>query len=115
MAGEIIVFVTCPPAESEKIARALVEEKLAACVNIIDGVKSIYLWEGNLCNESEQLLVVKSSKSVWERLCERVKELHSYEVPEIVFFQLEDGYQPYLDWLNGAIAARPEMSHAQEG
>lgn len=105
MAGEIIVLITCPPDESEKLAQTLVEERLAACVNIIAQVKSIYLWQGNVCNDSEQLLVVKSNRSAWDKLKERVKQLHSYEVPEIVLFSLEDGYKPYIDWLNAATEA----------
>ncbi len=106
MAGEIIVLVSCPPDESEKLARTLVEERLAACVNIIERVRSIYVWEGKICNESEELLVIKSNTSVWSKLEERVKELHSYEVPEIVMIALEDGYKPYIDWLNSAVTVR---------
>jgi periplasmic divalent cation tolerance protein len=105
MAGEIIVLITCPPETSEDLARAIVEERLAACVNIVDRVRSIYLWEGKLCNESEHLLVVKSKRDIWERLRDRVKQLHSYDVPEIVCFNLEDGYRPYMEWLDAALTA----------
>jgi periplasmic divalent cation tolerance protein len=105
MADQIIVLITCPPDQSEKLAQTLVEERLAGCVNIINAVKSIYLWQGKLCNDSEELLVVKSTRSAWDKLKERVKQLHSYEVPEIVFFPLEDGYKPYMDWLSAATGA----------
>ncbi|HEY9793749.1 MAG TPA: divalent-cation tolerance protein CutA [Candidatus Obscuribacterales bacterium] len=103
MSGEIVVLVTCPAEHSEKLASTLVEEHLAACVNIVQSVKSIYFWDGKVCNDSEDLLVVKSRRSAWDQLRERVKQLHSYEVPEIVCFPLEDGYQPYMEWLNKAV------------
>lgn len=106
MAGEILVLVTCPPAESEKLACALVQERLAACVNIIDGVRSIYLWQDKLCNEKEDLLVIKSNNTVWEALRNRVKALHSYDVPEIISMPVQDGHKPYMDWVNQAISAR---------
>lgn len=110
MAGEIIVLVTCPASESEELARALVEEKLAACVNIVGDVRSIYVWEGKLCNEIEQLLVVKSSRAIWDDLCSRVKELHSYDVPEIIALPIEAGHAPYLAWLNSAVSVRDPVS-----
>jgi periplasmic divalent cation tolerance protein len=106
MSGEIVVFITCPPDLSESMSRTLVEERLAACVNIIGGIRSIYAWEEKICNDSEQLLVVKSNRSAWDKLCERVKQLHSYDVPEIVCLPIEDGYRPYLAWLNGAVGVR---------
>jgi len=71
----------------------------------VDNVRSIYLWEGNLCNETEQLLVIKTTQAVWTKLHDRLKELHSYEVPEIVALSIEGGYQPYLDWLSSAVDA----------
>lgn len=106
MAGEILVLVTCPSAESEKIACALVQEHLAACVNILDGVRSIYLWDGKLCNEKEDLLVIKSSNKVWNELRQRVEALHSYDVPEIIAMPVQDGHKPYIDWMNEAVNAR---------
>jgi periplasmic divalent cation tolerance protein len=99
----VIVLVTSPAAESEKLACALVQEGLAACVNVVDGIRSIYVWEGKLCNESEQLLVVKSTRAKWHLLKDRVKELHPYDVPEIICLPIEDGYKPYLDWLSNAV------------
>lgn len=108
MADEIIVLITCPAAASENLARTLVEERLAACVNILDNVKSIYEWQGKICNEIEQLLVVKSNRATFDMLCERVKALHSYEVPEIIALPIDLGYAPYLHWLNSAIQ-RPTL------
>jgi periplasmic divalent cation tolerance protein len=100
----IIVFISCTASESDKIAQALVEERLAACVSIVGPIKSIYRYEGKVCNESEQLLVAKTDEGHWEVLRNRVKELHSYAVPEIVYFALEGGDRPYIDWLNAALA-----------
>lgn len=105
MAGEIIILVTAPASESEKLARALVEERLAACVNVLDNVRSIYVWDGNLCNETEHLLIIKSSRNVWDELHNRIKELHSYDVPEIIALPIELGHQPYLNWLNSSVRA----------
>lgn len=105
MAGEILVLVTAPSSESEQLAKTLVEERLAACVNIMSNVRSIYVWEGKVCNESEELLVIKSTRSAWDALTHRVKQLHSYDVPEIICVSIEDGDKPYLDWLNAAVGA----------
>ena len=103
MAGEIIVLVTCPQEESESLSCALIESQLAACVNILPGVRSIYKWEGKMCNEQESLLVIKSKQNLFSRLQERVKELHTYSVPEIIAIGIEDGFKPYIDWLNATL------------
>ena len=99
-----ISFVTCGSAEeAAKLAEALVTEKLAACVNIVPGVTSVYFWEGKLCRESEHLLVVKSTAAAQERLARRVKELHSYAVPEVVTFPIASGNPDYLRWVESSI------------
>ncbi len=103
MPGEILVFVTCPSAAADEVARPLVEEGLAACVNVVSGVRSVFSWKGEIEVASEDLLVIKSSRSVWEALRDRVKELHTYDVPEILCVPVEDGYKPYLDWLNSSL------------
>lgn len=103
MAYELIVFVTCPSDQADKIARPLVEESLAACVNVVHGVRSIFRWQGKVLSETEDLLVIKSNSQTWKALERRVKELHSYETPEIVCLSIEDGYKPYLDWLNSSL------------
>jgi periplasmic divalent cation tolerance protein len=99
MNGEIIIFVTSPHDQSEAIGRRLVEEGLAACVNIVPGIKSIYKWQGELQSDTEELLIIKSHERLWESLEKRVKELHSYDVPEILSISLQSGFQPYLDWM----------------
>ncbi|MBI4534548.1 MAG: divalent-cation tolerance protein CutA [Candidatus Melainabacteria bacterium] len=100
MTGELIVFVTCPAALADKLARPLVGEGLAACVNIIGPITSVFSWEGKVCQESEELLIIKSHRRCWEKLKARVVELHSYTTPEIVALPIEDGYKPYMHWLN---------------
>jgi periplasmic divalent cation tolerance protein len=106
MTGFISVYMTAPTAaEAETIARALVEEKLAACVNIIPGLRSIYRWEGKLVEENEVALIAKSRAELFEALSVRVKALHSYSCPCIVATPLSAGYPPYLDWLAGETKA----------
>ena len=96
----IIVFITAPnEKEAASISRTIVEERLVACVNIIPSVRSIYRWQGRVEDEQEVLMVEKTKKSLFERLQERVNELHSYEVPEIIGLPLVEGSKEYLDWL----------------
>jgi periplasmic divalent cation tolerance protein len=96
----ISVFITAPnEEEAAGISRTLVGERLAACVNIIRPVRSIYRWQGRVEDEQEVLMIVKTKKSLFERLQTRVKELHSYKVPEIIGIPLAEGSKEYLDWL----------------
>ena len=94
----LLVFVTIPPDVSLKIAERIVEEKLAACVNIYP-VNSIYFWKGKIEKDSEHLLLIKTRKDLFDSLKERIVELHTYEVPEIVGIPVEEGYEPYLKWI----------------
>ena len=97
----IVVFITAPSEEEAAgIARALVEEKLAACVNIIRGIRSIYSWEGTVEDDTEMLLVVKTREALFDRLAARVKELHSYTVPEVIALPLAKGLKDYTDWID---------------
>ena len=97
----IVVYVTAgSSAEGERLARALVEERLAACVNRIAPVRSFYRWEGKLEQSEEQLLIIKTQRRLFAALEKRVRELHSYAVPEIVALPIIDGSQDYLRWLS---------------
>ena len=96
----IIIFITASSAEEAgNIATALVEEKLVACVNIIPRIKSIYWWEGKVCQDDEVMLVSKTKRSLFTTIMDRVKSLHSYEVPEIISFPISEGSPAYLSWL----------------
>lgn len=86
--------------EGERLARALVEERLAACVNLIAPVQSVYRWEGKLEQSEEQLLIIKTHRRLFAGLEKRVRELHSYAVPEIVALPIIEGSQDYLRWLS---------------
>lgn len=98
--SEFVLLSTAPSEdEARSLARSLVEAGLAACVNLVPGVRSIYRWEGELCEEGEVLLVIKSVSSQREALIERLSQLHSYECPEAIALPIVAGAQPYLDWL----------------
>src|SRR5256885_9888521 len=104
MTDKIIVFVTCETKEqAEKIAQTVVTEKLAACVNVLPGVESCYIWQDELTWADEALLVIKTTQTRFEQLQNRVRELHSYDVPEIVSVTIEDGFKTYLDWIDTSV------------
>jgi len=99
-AAATIVFVTvASERQAESIARAVVGERLAACVNVVGPIRSIYRWQDAIEDEREFLLLVKTRASLFRRLERRVRELHPYEVPEIVAARLDAGSAPYLAWL----------------
>ena len=103
MAGEIIVLITASSEdEAAKIGSALVDEHLAACVNIVPGVRSLFFWEGKTQDERELLLICKSRQPLLERIIARVKSLHSYTVPEVVALPVTGGSEDYLRWLREA-------------
>jgi periplasmic divalent cation tolerance protein len=94
-----VYMTTTSQAEADKIANALVGEKLAACVNLFPGVRSIYRWEGKVENANEIVLIAKSRMEVFEQLKKLVKALHSQTCPCIVATPITAGYQPYTTWL----------------
>jgi periplasmic divalent cation tolerance protein len=95
-----VAFITAPdPACAAAIARALVEERLAACVNVLPGVRSIYRWEGAVQDEGETLLIVKTRAERAQALEARVRALHPYEVPEVLRVDAAGGSPPYLAWV----------------
>ena len=99
-----VVLITAPSREeAENIARKLLEEKLAACVNIIGEVKSLFWWEGRIEEAAEVLLVIKTRLDQMEKLIEAVKQIHSYTVPEIIALPIVAGNKQYLEWINQTI------------
>lgn len=98
--SEIIVLITSSDeAEAERIAKALVEDKLAGCVSIVKDVRSIYSWEGKIEDEKEALMIAKTRKSLFAPLMEKVKALHSYTVPEIIALPIIEGSVDFTRWL----------------
>jgi periplasmic divalent cation tolerance protein len=99
-----IVLVTCASiAEARKIAEHVVEQKLAACANIVPGVESIYRWKGKVDHAKEALLVIKTTAARLRNLESEVKRLHSYDLPEFVAVPIMAGSQQYLDWLRKSV------------
>ncbi|MDD2474067.1 MULTISPECIES: divalent-cation tolerance protein CutA [unclassified Methanoculleus] len=94
----VVVFCTVPAEEAETMARALVDARLAACVNVTP-VRSCFRWEGRVSSEPEQLLIVKTQYRLLDPLIARVRGLHSYDLPEIIAIPIVGGYAPYLDWV----------------
>ncbi len=97
----VVIFITAAnKKEAQMIAFALIKEKLAACVNIIENLHSIFWWQGKVDSAKEALLIVKSRKALMNKLIKKVKSLHSYEVPEIIALPIISGDKKYLKWIN---------------
>ena len=104
MTDKILVFTTAgSEVEASKIARALVERRLAACVNILPRIKSVYRWEEKIEESQEWLLVIKTGQELFDKVRDAIKELHSYELPECISIQIEDGSSEYLRWINTSV------------
>lgn len=100
MAGEIIVLITTPSiGEARRIGRTMVEEKLAACVNVIPRISSVFRWKNAIFRERESLLILKTRRSRFKSLAKRVQSLHSYSVPEIIAIPIVLGSEDYLRWI----------------
>lgn len=101
----IVIFITASnKEEAEKIANKLVENKLAACVNIVDNVRSLFWWEAKIDSANETLMIVKSRKSHLARIIKLVKSLHSYQTPEIIALPIIGGDKNYLKWIDESLA-----------
>ena len=96
----IVVYITSPDEkEAAGLARALVEAKLAACVNMVSNVRSIYSWKGKVEDDRELLMIIKTQRHLFDRLASKVREIHSYDVPEIIALPIIEGSTDYLRWL----------------
>ena len=105
--NEIVVFITASNEdEAAKIAKALVEARLAACVNIIRNIRSIYSWQGKIEDDSEVLMIAKTQKRLFNALSAKVKELHSYTTPEIIALPIIEGSEDYLKWLGDTVGSK---------
>ena len=101
----LLAFCTCPDeATAVRIAETLVIERLAACVNRLPALTSVYLWRGKLESDTETLLLIKTTSARFDALCERLSELHPYELPEIIATQVTKGLPQYLQWVSTCTA-----------
>lgn len=94
-----VVLCTCPPGDATRIARTVLEERLVACVNVISGVKSLYWWQGDLQEDGETLLVLKTPASCYDSLERRLQEIHPYDVPEVLSLDVVAGAETYISWV----------------
>lgn len=102
-----LVLCTCPDQDSaQTIAEHLIDQKLAACVNILPGIKSIYSWQGKRESAQELLLVIKTTKTVYDTIEKTITRLHPYELPEIIAVNIENGNAGYLNWISDCISTR---------
>ena len=100
----VVVLVTAPSADAAaSLARTLVEEGLAACGNVVPGIRSIYRWAGEIHDDAEALLVLKTERRLVGALKSRLPEIHPYQVPELLVLPVEDGLGPYLAWVRASV------------
>jgi periplasmic divalent cation tolerance protein len=105
VSGHCLVLSTVASAEDgERLARALVERRVAACVNVVPGVTSFYRWEGGVQRDEERLLVIKTRTDRFEALRSALVDLHPYEVPEVIALPISGAHGPYLAWLDASVA-----------
>ena len=106
MTDHVIIFCTCPDDDNhaKQLAEQLVSSRLAACVNIIPNVQSVYTWQGEIAHDSEKLLLIKSRRDRYPLIEEKIKSIHPYELPEIIMVTLDAGLPDYLNWINQSIS-----------
>lgn len=113
--GAIVVVTTVGSEEQAySIAQELVVRRQAACVNVLPGVRSIYRWQGKICRDGELMLVVKTLKSEFEGVSATIRELHSYELPEILSFNVACGESHFLDWIRSSVDKQADFSDELE-
>jgi len=103
--ARIVLVTAADEAQALALARALVERRLAACVNVTGRVRSIYRWKGAVEEATEHILIIKSRAALIDKLVRAVRELHSYDTPEVVAIPIVAGFRPYLDWLTDSTTA----------
>ncbi len=100
-----IILCTCPDKESaENIARQLINDKIAACINILPGITSIYTWQGNIETDQEHLLLIKTRKDRFQTVEKSIQTCHPYEIPEIIAIPVENGLAEYLQWIESCLS-----------
>jgi periplasmic divalent cation tolerance protein len=112
MTDKIVVLVTAASLkEARKIAQALVKARLAACVNVVPAVESIYRWQGKIESSRERLLVIKTAREILPEVEGQIRKLHSYTNPEIICLPIVDGSREYLDWLARSVKTAPGVEN----
>ena len=104
--ARIVLTTAGSPEEARKIAQALVERRLAACVNIVPQIESVYRWQGKVESATEWLLIIKTQAAAFERVRDAIRELHSYELPECVMLEITAGSEQYLNWIAANVEDR---------
>lgn len=100
-----LALVTCPPEKAEELARTLVELRVAACVNLLPQLRSVYRWQGAVCADDEVLLLIKTTAERFEALRDAVLSNHPYELPEVLAVDVAAGHPPYLDWIAACVSS----------
>lgn len=100
---KIVLTNTGSREEAEKIAHALVERRLAACVNLVSPIHSVYRWQGKVETAAEHLLIIKTTGALFDSVAQAIRELHSYELPECIQVAIEGGSAEYLEWIENAV------------
>lgn len=114
MTDKVVVLTTCNSTqEAHRIAKALVQERLAACVNLSGPIRSLYRWQGRLCDEDEVVLMIKTSRALFDRVRRAIEKLHSYQVPEVLCLPVIDGAPNYLNWLTTAVVTEAAAAPAR--
>ena len=106
-ASAVVCLVTAPPADAEKIATAIVERELAACVNVVPLVRSIYRWQGEVQRDEESLLLVKTTSAALDGLQRLLDEIHPYDTFELIALEVTAGSPPYLEWIAASTTSPP--------
>lgn len=114
MSAIVVVTTVGDEEQGNELARELVARRHAACVNMISGVRSFYRWQGKLCRDSEYMLVVKTLESEYDKVAETIKELHSYDLPEILSFQVSQAEETFLNWIMGSLDKNAEFSDEED-
>jgi periplasmic divalent cation tolerance protein len=111
-----IVVVTTVGTEEQAylIAREIVARRQAACVNIVPGIRSIYRWKGKICKDGELMLIVKTLEGELEGVMDTIRELNSYEIPEILSFNVSHGEQRFLEWIAGSVDKEAAFADEEE-
>ena len=108
----LLVLVTAPKGDGNRIASELLKERVAACVNVVSGVRSSYWWENRIEEADEDLLLIKTAEAVYPRLEEVIRRVHPYKVPEVLALRVERGLAEYVSWVEGSVSPRSQESKA---